>query len=117
MKYRRLDSNGDYVFGQGDSNFIQNTPATVGQAVKTRLQLQQGEWFLDTSIGTPYNSSVMGTGTISLYDSVIQSVILETPGVTGISAYASGVDPYSRNASITCTIDTIYGQTTLQTTL
>lgn len=117
MRYRRLDNNGDYVFGQGDSNFIQNTPATVGQAVKTRLQLQEGEWFLDVTVGTPYSSAIMGTGTISLYDSAIQNVILSTPGVTGIAAYSSGVDPLNRQASINCTIDTIYGQTTIQTTL
>src|SRR5260364_424406 len=54
MRYRRLDAAGDYAFGRGLSDFEQDTPEAVAQAVKTRLALRFGEWFLDTSDGTPW---------------------------------------------------------------
>lgn len=115
MIYRKLDVNGDYTFGLKSGNFYRNNPDAVAQAVKTRLGLIQGEWFLDTTIGTPYNSQILGAGTVSRYDAAIQEVILETQGVQGISQYASSVDPITRGATINCTIDTVYGQTSFTT--
>lgn len=114
MIYRKLDPNGDYTFGQSVGNFYTNTPEAVAQAVKTRLGLIQGEWFLDSSMGTPYNSRILGAGTVSQYDRAIQEVILNTVGVLRITAYSSQVDPNTRFASVNCTIDTVYGQATLQ---
>jgi len=64
MKYRRLDVNGDMSFGAGVSNFLINSPEAVAQAVMTRLKLFQGEWFIDTEIGVPYNTKVLGFGNI-----------------------------------------------------
>lgn len=113
MRYRKLDANGDYTFGQRDGNFYVDVPEAVAQAVKTRLGLIQGEWFLDTTVGTPYNSQILGAGTVSAYDRAIQEVILGTTGVLGIVDYASNVNPTTRAASVTCTIDTIYGQSTI----
>ncbi len=117
MRYRMMDANGDYTFGQNGANFFVNTPAAVAQAVQTRLKLIEGEWFLDTSAGTPYNSLILGAGTIGTYDAAIQGVILNSPGVTGIANYASTVDPITRKAVVTCTIDTQYGTATVQSTL
>lgn len=117
MKYRKLDSLGDYTFGQNGNNFHKDNPEAVSQSVSTRLKLMQGEWFLDTSEGTPYNSRIFGAGKLSSYDSAIQEVILNTPGVRRIVNYTSGVDPQTRRAVINCTIDTIYGQVTTLTSL
>ncbi len=49
MRYRAWDANGDYTFGQGSKNFLVNSPQCVAQAVVSRLRLQLGEWFIDTS--------------------------------------------------------------------
>lgn len=114
MRYRKLDNKGDYTFGQQSGNFLTNAPEAVAQAVKTRLGLIQGEWFLDITTGTPYNSQILGAGTVSMYDHAIQTVILGTVGVLRIVDYASGVNPETRAASVACTIDTVYGQTTIQ---
>lgn len=116
MKYRALSSTGDYVFGQGSLQFLINSPEAVGQAVLTRLLLMQGEWFLDTSEGTPYSTQILGTGTQSLYDQAIQQRILGTPGVLRIDSYASVLDD-QRNLTVSCTITTQYGQTTIETVL
>ncbi len=117
MIYRKLSGSGDYVFGLGPGNFYKDSPEAVAQAVLTRLKLFQGEWFLDLTRGTPYESQILGTGKATLYDSAIQAVILETPGVTGLASYSSGVDQVTRALYINCTIDTLYGTTPLVTTL
>ncbi len=111
MRYRALDQNGDYTFGQNGANILVNSPQTVAQAVRTRLGLIQGEWFLDTTVGTPYNSKILGMGKVSTYDAAIQGVIVGTQGVKRIKSYSSGVDPATRKASINCLIDTVYGET------
>ena len=113
MKYRKLDANGDYVIGLQQGDFYTNTPEAVAQAVQTRLGLRQGEWFLDTTVGTPYDSQILGAGKVASYDYAIQAVILGTQGVNQITAYSSNVDPTTRAATVQCTIDTIYGQTAL----
>ncbi len=113
LSYRKLDASGDYTFGQGKSNFHQNSPETVAQAVKTRLALFEGEWFLDITKGTPYNSKILGMGTVNVYDSAIQEVIVNTVGVTGIVQYSSSVDPSTRKASVNCVINTVFGRATV----
>lgn len=106
MIYRQLDPNGDYQIGQ----FIENSPATVAQAVQTRLLLWMGEWFLDVTDGTPYMQGILGHNTN--YDFEIQSRILGTPGVTEIVSYSSNVDA-NRNLTVQTTINTLYGQVTV----
>ncbi len=115
--YRKLDPNGDYTFGQGPGNFYSNTPAAVAQSVRTRLGLIAGEWFLDTTAGTPYNSQILGAGMVSKYDPAIKAVILNTKGVLRITDYSSYVDPKTRKATVVATIDTIYGTATISQVL
>jgi hypothetical protein len=103
MIYRALDANGDYQIG----TFLANSPACVAQAVQTRLALWQGEWFLDTTDGTPYMQDIIGIRTN--YDFEIRSRILNTPGVVSIVDYQSSV--INRTLSVSGTIDTIYGVT------
>lgn len=117
MKYRKLTKDNDYTFGLGNGNFYTDEPEAVAQAVQTRLWLIEGEWFLDITEGTPYNSQILGAGTIGRYDAAIQDRILGTPGVTEIVQYASSVDPNTRLAVIDATVNTIYGQATLSGTV
>ncbi|VXB25454.1 conserved hypothetical protein [Burkholderia sp. 8Y] len=113
MRYRALDANGDYSWGQGSANFLVDSPEAVAQLVLTRLKLSTGEWFLDTTEGTPYATEILGAGTASTRDLAIQERILETDGVTGIADYASVVNPTTRAFTVAATIDTTYGQTTI----
>ncbi len=116
MRYRMLSSTGDYVFGQGPSEFLVDTPETVAQAVKTRLGLASGEWFLDDEEGTPYSTEILGEGTQALYDQAIQSRILGTQGVTSIAEYGSYLSP-ERNLTVKAIINTIYGTIPLEQSL
>ena len=78
MRYRKLDANGDYSFGAQQADFFVDSPEGVAQAVQTRLGLFTGEWFLDTTDGTPWRTEVLGKYTQDSYDAVIKDRILTT---------------------------------------
>jgi len=109
MRYRRLDSNGDYVFGQGPSEFLVNSAAAVAQAVQTRLLLWTGEWFLDSTQGTPYFQQVLGFNTKAAYDAAIKARILGTQGVAQLLSYSSSL--IGRALSVIASVQTIYSIT------
>lgn len=120
MRYRKLDANGDMVFGHGSADFWFNQPEAVGQSVMTRLLLFSGEWFLDTTAGTPWGGfplndlvvqqgQILGVHTQLSRDAAIRQRIMTTTGVVTINNYVSQVDPDTRGFSVQATIDTIYG--------
>jgi hypothetical protein len=117
MRYRALTSDGDMRFGGGRSDWLADSPECVAQAVQTRLLLLRGEWFLDTTEGTPYATEILGNNTQSTRDWAIRTRILETQGVTEITTYDSQFDPDSRAFSVQATISTLYGTTTVQAVL
>lgn len=115
MRYRALDANGDYSFGHGSADFLVDTPATVAQAVDTRLLLMEGEWFLDDTEGTPYATEILGTHTQGTYDQAIRQRVLETEGVTGIVSYSSTLNRGTRALAVSVTINTEFGPATVNT--
>jgi hypothetical protein len=111
MKYRKLDENGDYTFGQRDE-FYYDTEA-VAQAVKTRLLLLYGEWWEDTTDGTPLFEEVLGRrfrtdGRPAEVDLVFSERITTTQGVTEITSFDSGINSNTRGYWADITIKTIY---------
>lgn len=117
MRYRKLDAHGDYVFGHGQSDFYRDQPEAVAQAVKTTLALFAGEWFLDTTVGVPWRTQVLGKYTQNIRDFVIKQAIANTQGVQSLDNYSSSFDPSTRVFSVSASISTAYGTTTLEATL
>lgn len=120
MRYRALSATGDYTFGRGSANFLVNSPQCVAQAVKTRLGLFQGEWFLDQTDGTPWFTQILSANlknTMPLYDQAIRTRVLETPGVIEINTYSSSLDPTNRALSVDMTITTQFSATPIQVTV
>ncbi|HBU1882965.1 TPA: hypothetical protein MCS60_004167 [Klebsiella pneumoniae] len=113
MRYRREDDDGDYTFGQGDDTWLVNSPEAVAQAIKTRFLLWYGQWFLDTTAGTPWIQSVLGKQKPDTYNLAIRKRILETQGVSSITAFNTTVDGTTRRVTFTATVETIYGTTTV----
>lgn len=113
MRYRREDDDGDYTFGQGDDAWLVNSPEAVAQAIKTRFLLWYGQWFLDTTAGTPWIQSVLGKQKPDTYNLAIRKRILETQGVSSITAFNTTVDGTTRRVTFTATVETIYGTTTV----
>lgn len=86
----------------------------VGQKVRTRLLLWEGEWFLDRTEGTPWLQQIVGKNKNPTYDLAIQQRILETSGVKSIESYSSSVDGITRRLSVSVTIVTIYDNATVE---
>lgn len=110
MQYRTED-NGDYTFGH--SRFSKDTPETVAMAIKSRLQLWLGEWFLDDREGTPHAQKGLGKNPAQGYALAVKERILNTPGVTKITAFGLDMNTSTRKVTITATIDTLYGETSI----
>lgn len=116
MKYRKLDANGDYTLGTGH-DFYNNSPEAVGQAVKTRLQLIAGEWYLDNQAGFPWNQYILGKLPSNAYDVLIKAYIAETQHVQDIVRYSSTLDENARKLTVNVTINTDYGQAVISSIL
>lgn len=112
MTYRVLDSNGDYSFGHGVSGFVTGI-AAVRQAIQTKLNMLQGEWWEKTNDGFPLFQEVLGTsGTsqqLAAIDLMIKSRILEVPNVVGFSSFKSNFDHSTRHYSAAISVNTTYG--------
>jgi hypothetical protein len=112
------------TFGRGLANFTTDAEATA-QNVMSRLQLLQGEWFLDTSAGVPYleNDYVTRSLTqkptdLSYVEAVIKQTILDTDGVDSITSFSMSFDTNTRKLVISATLSTIYDvATTIQVRL
>lgn len=109
MRYRKLDPNGDYTLFAGQQDFYINQPAAVAQAVETRLKLWLGEWFVDTTDGTNWQTGVLGKYTQSTRDAVIKARILATKGVNRILTYSSNFNSATRTFDVNVSLDTVYG--------
>jgi hypothetical protein len=116
MRYRILDSNGDYSFVKGQQNLTYGTFA-VSQAIKTRINLLYGEWWENTDEGLPLFQSILGkNGTannLTIADALIKERIIGTQDVTSIESFSSTYDSETRSYSFTATVNTKYGTTTI----
>ncbi|MDQ7094225.1 hypothetical protein REC12_11555 [Desulfosporosinus sp. PR] len=114
MKYRSLDSNGDYTMGNMQA-FLSDIDAVV-QAIKTNLLLLKGEWWEDTSEGLPLFQNILGQpGTsekISAADLLIKERILATQGVLDIINFQSSYEN-RKYTVVSCSVNTIYGTVTV----
>ena len=109
MRYRKLDENGDYVFGVGVNSFLINSLEAVVLVVLTRLKVWVGEWFADTSDGTGWNQSILGKRSGNLYELTLRQRVLETPGVQSIEEFEGDLDPETRKLTVSIVLNTIYG--------
>lgn len=113
MRYRREDANGEYTFGSGDDSWLANSADAVAQAVKTRLALWYGQWFLDTTEGTPWLQSVLGKQHLDTAGLAIRQRLLRTEGVQSLTAFDCRLNASTRRVIFTATLTTLYGSTTV----
>lgn len=113
MRYRAESAAGDYIFGPA-SSFLIDSPQAVAQAIKTRLMLFTGEWFLDSGEGLD-KANILGNNTQGTRDQEVQQRILGTTGVNSLLNYSSAVDA-QRNFTVAAEVDTIYGAVSLTVT-
>lgn len=103
MRYRKLDSSGDFVPGLGA--YYSDNSDSVPQAIRTRLLLWLGEWFLDTSDGTDWDGRVLGERTQGLFEDELKGRILLTPNVVQITSFNYQLDTDNRSLAIQARVD------------
>ena len=108
MRVRKLDKAGDMIFGRSNEYYVDEANA-VAQDAMTRLKLWRGQWFLDTTEGTPWIQEILGKHQGA--DAVIRKRILETDGVQTLDDFEAILDPDTRTLTVSATISTIYGDT------
>lgn len=111
MRVRKVDETGDMVFGGNQAAFHRDTPDAVAQIIESRLQLWEGQWYLDLEEGTPYETLVLGKRTEASRDPALRARILDTPGVTEIASYSSVLNRDTRGFSVSATIITDFSRT------
>ncbi|WP_427112446.1 hypothetical protein [Megasphaera sueciensis] len=116
MMYRRLDSNGDYVFGGNANDFLSGTIA-VAQAIRTRLRLLKNEWWEDLEGGLPLFDKILGYNSQESAKKQIIDRILGTTGVTSIVTSDFSYDADTRTITIEAIVDTEYGNTSFSYTM
>ena len=100
---------GDMSFGKGTQDYWVDQARGCGQVAETRLLLWTGQWFLNVTDGTPWQTEVLGKYTQDVRDMVIQERIYGTPGVKDITAYNSQLATQTRDWTVHATLDTVYG--------
>jgi hypothetical protein len=113
MRYRKLTATGDYSFGHSQGDFYINQPECVAQSIQTRLQLNQGDWFLDTSAGVPWRTKILGKTNNNVSprtrDLILKTVLLGTTGLAVNNPLVSFTSTQvKRSLSIAATVNTIY---------
>jgi len=119
LRVRQLSATGDMAFGQGSSNFLINSSATIAQIIGTRLRLWSGEWFLNLKAGVPYLQQILGKpNSVATAEMVLRAQILACPGVSSIQLFSASYDANTRTITINATgVQTIFSAQPFNITL
>lgn len=116
--YRKLDENGDYVWGNGMNDMLYGLDA-MRQVIQTRLRAIQGEWWEGDSTAIPYFTEMIGAPAsmerIRKADLLIIARLMDTIGVTNVTGFESSYQ--NRVYQCSCDVHTVYGNITAEVSL
>jgi hypothetical protein len=112
MKTRALDADHDWQFGRGLQSYKSDLDA-LKQSILTRLMQWKNNCFFAMDDGVDW-ANELDIGTKDVLDLDIKRVILQTGGVLRIDEYSSTLDTDLRAVTISCQIQTIYGNLALE---
>lgn len=112
MLIRRNDSNWDMTWGSGLGDYYRDNNDCIGQNIKSRLLLVLGEYWLDTSDGTPWQL-IIGVKPVdtALVEQRLRARVLATEGVVQVTQFRLGFNSITRKAAVLIVVLTIYGTT------
>ena len=118
LKYRKLDENGDMIFGHGDNDFLYGLEA-MAQVVQTRLKAIYQEWWEGDETALPWFTDILGARASSLKKDEVDLMVIErlmdTIGVVSVSDIESSFS--NRHYSFSCKVQTVYGETTAEVSI
>ncbi len=83
----------------------------VAQNISIKLQMYQGEWFLNTKAGVPYYESILVKNPDgAAIDSLLKKAILTVDGVNELLEYEADFDEdIARLLTVSFKVNTIFG--------
>ena len=96
MKVRRLDTNNDWTFGNGQANYLKDNDAVL-QNVATRLKSFKNDWFLDSDAHIDWFNILGSKENKQTILNEVERVVLQTEGVMKINSLEL-VEIIDRNA-------------------
>lgn len=104
MRDLALDpATGDLAISGGRLRLTEPGAESVAQKLRVRLRLFRGEWFMDTSVGVPYYTDVLGRHPLSAVEALLRQAIVTCPGVLGLDSFVFAVGA-DRVATLTFTV-------------
>ncbi len=101
----------DLVFTLGLDLILIDNAERVAQQIKITLLAWLGEWFLDTSFGTPYLEYILVKGPDrGVIESVLRAQITSVPDVQGVTSLTLQIDNLLRTLKVTFEANTLLGQ-------
>lgn len=91
MRVRTLDKNGDWTFGQSQSNYAKNLMA-IAIDIKMKLREWYQDCFFALQSGIPWDIRLGAHNQKELLDEDIQRIVLEVEGVLNIFDFQSFTD-------------------------
>jgi hypothetical protein len=115
IRVRRLDTNWDPVWGNGQNDYVFDVYALI-QIIQSRLRLWLAEWWMNQEDGLPMIQKILGQRVKDkeLIDRLIQKRIAGTVYVKSITAFSSSFDSNTRAYSCQSTVDTQFGTIVVQ---
>jgi hypothetical protein len=105
MIFRAIDTNNDWIFGQGLQSYFTENYAIMAD-IKTTLQSFYQECFFDLDFGVPW-FNLLGQKNSALLLLTIKNQILNVAGVTQVFDVSITVND-NRNATIVYLVSTTY---------
>ena len=108
MRIRGLDNNGDFQFGSGKANYLNNQPA-IALNIRTRLLSFLGNCWFDSQAGIDWLTYLGTSGAAKNQKNLllsIQAIIKQSYGVVSINSLSAGVS--GRMINIQANINTIF---------
>lgn len=115
--YRRLDENGDYVWGNSMNDML-SAQAAMSQVIQTRLRAIQGEWWEGDRTALPYFTEMIGSpgslAQIRKIDLLVIARLMDTVGVLNVTDFQSSYE--NRTYRCSCNVLTVYGNVPAEVT-
>lgn len=109
MIVRKIDSNGDWTFGKGLSNYAKDNLA-IAQTIETRLRSFLGDCFFDSESGIDW-FNFLGSKNIAGLILKIKSTIINTNGVVSLESVNTQLDN-DRRLTVSYRVNTVYSTQT-----
>lgn len=106
MKFRGLDANGDFMFGQGLGSYAQGQ-AAIALDIAARIRSIKGNCFFAPQDGIDY-TNLLDKGKEEAFLTAMSNCIMQTVGVVRINSITSNLNRQSRAMSLTYDVQTIY---------